>query len=56
MNTIKNFLKDESGLELTEYAIAAGIIAVGVVGLFTSLGGIIKTKISAILTEMGGTP
>jgi len=43
---IKNFLRDESGLELSEYAVAAALIALAVVGVFTTLGGNIKTVIN----------
>ena len=31
---IKNFLRDETGLELSEYAVAAALIALAVVGVF----------------------
>ena len=34
---LKNFLRDESGLELSEYAVAAALIAIAVVGAFTVL-------------------
>ena len=43
---IKNFLRDESGLELSEYAVAAALIALAVVGTFTLLGNNIKTVIN----------
>ncbi|MBP6821932.1 MAG: Flp family type IVb pilin [Acidobacteria bacterium] len=48
MNTIKNFLKDESGLELSEYAVAAALIALAVITAFTDLGTAIATKITAL--------
>jgi len=35
---IKNFLRDETGLELSEYAVAAALIALAVVGIFGTLG------------------
>ena len=31
MNTIKNFFSDETGLELTEYAVAAALIIAGLI-------------------------
>ncbi|PWT80265.1 MAG: Flp family type IVb pilin [Acidobacteria bacterium] len=34
----RNFLNDETGLELSEYAVAAALIALAVVGIFTTLG------------------
>lgn len=52
MDTIKKFFADETGLELTEYAIAAGIIAVGLIVVFTDIGKLIFDKITAIKTEL----
>ncbi len=46
MNTIKNFFKDETGLELSEYAVAAALIVIGVIAAFTGLGNTIKNKIN----------
>ncbi len=48
METIKNFLKDESGLELSEYAVAAALIVVGLIAAFTGLGNEIKNKITTL--------
>jgi Flp pilus assembly pilin Flp len=45
----KTFLTDETGLELSEYAVAAALIAIAVAGVFTALGDAISTKI----TELG---
>ncbi len=45
---IKRFLRDESGLELSEYAVAAALIVAGVVVAFTALGGAIITRITAL--------
>jgi Flp pilus assembly pilin Flp len=42
----KQFLKDETGLELSEYAVAAALIAVAVAGVFTALGDAISLKIT----------
>jgi pilus assembly protein Flp/PilA len=42
---IKRFLRDETGLELSEYAVAAALIAIAAVGAFQLLGGNIKTAI-----------
>ncbi len=36
MNKIKNFLKDESGMETLEYALIAGLIAVVAVAVYAS--------------------
>jgi Flp pilus assembly pilin Flp len=45
----KKFLRDESGLELSEYAVAAALIAIAAAGVFTALG----DSISAKITELG---
>jgi len=48
MNTVKNFFKDETGLELSEYAVAAGLVALLVVVTFTELGSAIGVAIQAL--------
>jgi Flp pilus assembly pilin Flp len=48
MNTIKNFLHDETGLELSEYAVAAALIAAAIVAAFTTLGSAISDRITAL--------
>ena len=45
-NLIAKLIKDESGQDLAEYAIALGVIAVGVVAVVTGLG----AKVSAMFT------
>ena len=45
---IKNFLRDETGLELSEYAVAAALVAIAVVGAFTALGTAIDGKIRGL--------
>lgn len=45
---IKRFLRDETGLELSEYAVAAALIALAVVGAFQLLGTNINGKINAL--------
>ncbi|HKQ73913.1 MAG TPA: Flp family type IVb pilin [Blastocatellia bacterium] len=54
MNTIKNFFNDETGLELSEYAVGAALIAVAAAATFALLGDAIIAKISALITAMGG--
>ena len=49
---IKNFLRDESGLELSEYAVAAALIAIAAVVAFRTLGGTIASKIGALNGEL----
>ncbi|MBI1763627.1 MAG: Flp family type IVb pilin [Acidobacteria bacterium] len=48
MNTIKNFLKDESGLELSEYAVATALVVAALVTAFTDLGSGIRARIVAL--------
>lgn len=49
---IKNFLRDETGLELSEYAVAAALVAIAVVGAFTTLGSAITTKIGQLASTI----
>jgi pilus assembly protein Flp/PilA len=48
---ISKFFRDETGLELSEYAVAAALVAIAVVGAFTALG----TAISGKITTLGTT-
>lgn len=54
MSTIKNFFKDETGLELSEYAVAAALITVALVLAFTQLGSAIAEKITALKNTIAG--
>jgi pilus assembly protein Flp/PilA len=49
---IKNFLQDETGLELSEYAVAAALIALAVVGVFATLGGNISVVIQNLADKI----
>ncbi len=51
MKLCKTFLHEDSGQNLIEYALVAGIIGLGAVVAMTSLG----TKISAAFTSIGST-
>ena len=44
----KKFLKDETGLELSEYAVAAALVAVGTIVAFQTLGTQIGTRINTL--------
>ncbi|HVF56441.1 MAG TPA: Flp family type IVb pilin [Pyrinomonadaceae bacterium] len=48
----KNFLQDERGLELSEYAMAAALISLAVIAAFTSVGDAVKTQISNLATNI----
>lgn len=52
MNKIKSFLKDESGLELSEYAVAAALIIAAVVAAFTGLATAIGNRISGVASTI----
>jgi Flp pilus assembly pilin Flp len=45
---MRNFLQDETGLELSEYAMAAALVALAVVGVFTTLGDAVKDQITTL--------
>jgi pilus assembly protein Flp/PilA len=45
---IKKFLRDETGLELSEYAVAAALVAVAAVVAFRLLGTNIATRITGL--------
>ena len=43
---LKRFLTDDSGLDLSEYAVAAALVALATVTAFTGLGTTIKDAIT----------
>ena len=51
---IKDFLKEEDGLTTVEYAVAGGVIAVGVVTAFEGLRDQIINQIKEITKALGG--
>jgi pilus assembly protein Flp/PilA len=53
---IKQFLRDETGLELSEYAVAAALVALAVIGAFTALGTNIGTTIQELANKVVATP
>ena len=48
------FLRDEEGLTVVEYAIAGGLVGLGVITAFTDLGDTVGRIIGQIVTDMGG--
>lgn len=46
------FLRDEEGLTIVEYAVAAGLIAAAVVLAFTELGQTVLAIITNLITAM----
>ena len=53
MNTFKNFLADDRGLETVEYAIIAGMIVAGLLAVIVAIGTWVKGKFSALKTDLG---
>jgi pilus assembly protein Flp/PilA len=53
-NQMKTFLLDDTGLELSEYAVAAALVAMAVVAAFTSLGDAIGAKLNQLVGRVAG--
>ncbi len=53
MNMLKRFVRDESGLELSEYAIMAGLVIVLAVMVIMAIGGHINSIFQALNTALG---
>lgn len=51
---MKTFLLDETGLELSEYAVAAALVAIAVVAAFTGLGDAIGVRLNTLAIRVGG--
>ncbi len=49
---MKNFLKDETGLELSEYAVAAALVAIAAAGVFSILGNAITLRINELISKL----
>ncbi len=57
MNTTKNFLKDESGMETLEYALIAGLIAIVAVAVYASgWGDALVTRLNDATTAGPAVP
>ena len=53
---VMTFLRDEEGLTIVEYAVAAGLIAAGAVLAFTALGAEVKRIISSLAGTLASAP
>lgn len=51
---MKTFLNDETGLELSEYAVAAALVAITAVAAFAALGDAISLKINELVSRISG--
>ena len=54
LEKIKSFLRNEEGLTIVEYAVAAGLITAAAALAFTTLGGTVTGIITAINVALGG--
>ena len=52
MNTVANFVNDESGATAIEYGLIAALIAVGIIAAATALGGSLSGLFEAISTQL----
>ena len=52
---IKNLLHDETGLELSEYAVAAAMVTIVAAGVFHLLGKVINDKITELIANIKTT-
>lgn len=50
---MRSFLKDETGLELSEYAVAAALIVLAIVGTINTLGNNITNRIKTLANTVG---
>ena len=51
---MKKFLLDDTGLELSEYAVAAALVAIAVAGAFTTLGDAIGARLNELVNRVNG--
>lgn len=49
---IRAFFRDEAGLELSEYAVAAALVTLAVIAAFTSLGSNITTVVNNLASKI----
>jgi Flp pilus assembly pilin Flp len=52
LSEIRNFWRDESGLELSEYAVATALISIAVAGAFSGLGTKIKDAMNSLESKI----
>lgn len=51
---VMEFIREEEGLTVVEYAIAGGLVGLAVVEAFTGLGTAVATRIGELITAVGG--
>ncbi len=50
---IKKLVKEEEGLEMVEYAVAAGLIVAALIATWALLGTAINTRLQELITAIG---
>lgn len=50
---IEKFLRDEDGMELSEYAAAAALVTLAILAVFQLLGGNVTGKINSLASKLG---
>ena len=53
MNALKNFVKEEQGLETVEYAIITGLIVAGVIATIAAIGTWVKAQFDTLKSSLG---
>jgi pilus assembly protein Flp/PilA len=54
---VMDFIREEEGLTIVEYAVAGGLITVAVAGMFTQLGQAVLLRITQLWQAVsGGAP
>ena len=56
MNMVRRFFRDERGLELSEYAIMAGMVIIIAVAVILLVGQRIQAIFNALLTKLNLVP
>ncbi len=51
-NFLKLFIRDERGLAAVEYALVAGVVVAGLVGVFTTIGENAEARLQALATAL----
>ena len=53
LEKIRDFIRDEDGLETVEYAIILGLVVAATIGLIGWLGGWVESQFTAVQSEIG---
>ena len=56
MNRVKDFLRDEDGAELAEYAVGTAILVAIAIVVYAILGDAVNNKMNAVANEVDAPP